>query len=785
MAIQILGLRDNPRNPTRKRTVFFSNGWRANSVNEIFEKISSIIEKIPEPERVNMYYTVADCFEEDGRKLREQHVIPFDIDGLAGETTEDVRHQGEMAARAICEAIGVNYNQCGVVFSGNGVQILLQITAPILSDDYFTAMRAHYKVVTDRMQSKLVEKGISGKMDTSVFSGGRLMRLPNTLNQKPNKPTRMAEILNGTMAPQEFYLDQASGITEMEKADQIRPDVIKRYPEPDAKAVMDGCLFIKHCFEQAKVISEPQWYAAASVVVRLYKDEEKSKQLFHKMSEPHASYNYYEADLKANQALENSGPRTCKNIDSLWDGCKACPHYGTSLISPILIHGPDYIKSKDHGFREMRENKNGDLVPGKPAYDDLEKQFASEYEFINVLGTRTMYVMDKTHWRRFEIEEIKGWARLKISPSPSTAEMAEFTGRITLANARREEWLNATTEGHMNFTNGILKLSTGEMQPHSSNFGFMHVIPYAYDPRAKCPRWDKFMLEITDGDMSLVHVLTEFAGYAIAGGPCHAQKALMLVGEGANGKSLWSDTLTKVVGDRNYSSVFLHGFKDEQMRAQLQHKLFNTSDEGSGSLRDSNEFKALVGGAPVPAKEVYKPTFNFRNFAKIIVLTNNLPTTTDTSNGFLRRFIIVPFVRSFLGANDNKALRTELWEELPGICNSFIAGFNRLVENKYTFTHSTSVDTAVSSYKKDINYAGRFAEEELEPATPNDEIIYAELFARYMTWCMSTNQKAVPDIAFYRDLRRSGVIPNDSFVRVVHKGKKFGAIKGYRLSAEF
>ena len=786
MPIQILGLRDNPRNPQRKRTVFFKNNWRVDSVNEIFEKISYIIEKIPPAERHNMYFTVADCFEEDGRKLKEQHVIPFDIDALAGDTTENVRHQAIEAAKAACAAIGVNYAQTGVIFSGNGVQFFVQIPKPILADDYFDTMRPHYKVVCDIIQSKLVENGISGKVDTSVFSGGRLMRLPNTENRKPNKPTRIAEILNGTMVPQDFFLDQLSGIQEIEKPDQIKPDVIKRYPEPDAKTVMAECEFIKHCFEKPTEVLEPQWYAAASVVVRLFKDQDKSKELFHKMSEGHPSYNYYEADLKANQALENSGPRTCTNIDTLWDGCKKCVHYGSRMLSPILLHGPDYIKTKDTGFREVRQDKQGNDIPGRPAFDDLEKQFASEFEFINVLGTRTMYIMDTTHWRVLESAECMAWAKQKIVPSPSAQEMKEFLSRITLINLRKEEWVNASTDGYMNFTNGILRLETGEMQPHSSNFGFMHVIPYPYDPRSVCPKFDKFMWEISDGDEALVSVLNEFAGYSMAGGPCLAQKALLLIGEGANGKSLWADTLAKVVGDQNYSSVFVQDFKNEQMRAQLRHKLFNCSDESSGSLKDSNEFKTIVGGGNIPAKEVFKPTFNFRNTAKIILLTNNLPNTTDTSDGFFRRCLVVPFTRKFKGSEDNKNLRYELWEELSGICNRFVEGYNRLRHQKFTFTSAVAIDKAVDTYKDQINYTSRFADEEIEIThNHDDQVIYPEVYAKYQTWCMATGQKPSPDNIFFKDLRRSGKIKDDNFIRAKVDGRKYGVIKCAKLAQEF
>ena len=117
MALQILGLRDYADPKTKKTTkkeVFFSRGYRAPDLESILADPAAVVNSIPEDDRFNLYFTVADCFEESGRKLKEQHYIPFDIDKLDGATDEEVYGNAEKVAKCAIKALGLEYNQVGV-----------------------------------------------------------------------------------------------------------------------------------------------------------------------------------------------------------------------------------------------------------------------------------------------------------------------------------------------------------------------------------------------------------------------------------------------------------------------------------------------------------------------------------------------------------------------------------------------------------------------------------------------------------------------------------------------
>ena len=169
MSIQILGLRDyqSKDGKWKKKESFFTEGWRAETVGQLFADINRHLEAIPLHERFNLYYTVASCLEEPGRKLLLQTVIPFDVDGINPD-------QSEQVAKIVVEALGADWDKTGVVFSGNGVQMLIdQTVLHIDSVDMFEEWRAHYKACCAKINLALLQSNLEGSADVSVWTPAR------------------------------------------------------------------------------------------------------------------------------------------------------------------------------------------------------------------------------------------------------------------------------------------------------------------------------------------------------------------------------------------------------------------------------------------------------------------------------------------------------------------------------------------------------------------------------------------------------------------------------------
>ncbi len=261
----------------------------------------------------------------------------------------------------------------------------------------------------------------------------------------------------------------------------------------------------------------------------------------------------------------------------------------------------------------------------------------------------------------------------------------------------------------------MLDTETLELLPHSPERGFRSGLAYSYDVMATCPTFDKFMHDVTCGDAGLQAVLLEFAGYALSSDSCWAQKALVLEGVGSNGKSTLMNILRALAGKDNYASLTLSDLRGEGNRQMLDGKLFNMAEETpSKSLMESSIFKNLVTGGETQVRQLYKKPYVMRNRAKLIFACNDLPGSNDTSLGYFRRFLIVPFRATFSDALGNKDsfIEEKLIKELPGIFNRVIRHYAALVKNK-VFSESGASLQALSEYRLDVDLVERFFTEEV------------------------------------------------------------------------
>jgi putative DNA primase/helicase len=305
-------------------------------------------------------------------------------------------------------------------------------------------------------------------------------------------------------------------------------------------------------------------------------------------------------------------------------------------------------------------------------------------------------------------------------------------------------------ERFINVKNGMLIIPEKVLAEHGEGYYSTIQLRVKYDPTAKCPRWKRFLDEIFEGDSELISLIQEFMGYSLVSDTGY-EKALLMIGEGANGKSTLIKVWEQLLGPENISSVTLSNLKDQFHRVTLHRKLLNMAAElNSMTVDQSDYFKRIVSGDTIDAAHKHKPVFSFRPYARLVFAMNRMPQVKDTSHGFYRRLILVPFNRKFEGDNADKRLSDKLLAELDGIFLWALEGLERLYRND-GFTEPQSSRKRLAGYKRANNPVVAFVEDccELEPDASTKK---QDLYKQFKDYCSDSGCSAGSDNEFFKEL---------------------------------
>jgi P4 family phage/plasmid primase-like protien len=330
----------------------------------------------------------------------------------------------------------------------------------------------------------------------------------------------------------------------------------------------------------------------------------------------------------------------------------------------------------------------------------------------------------------------------------------------------------------INVKNGRLEWRTKTLHSHSPNDFEVVQLPIDFDASAGCPSFDQYL--DTTLTPEVARLAEELIGDCLIPDTRH-EKAALLTGVGENGKSVFIDLVTAVLGQDNVSHVALQDLEENRFRAaELFGKLGNFfADLDSRTMRSSSMFKTLVTGDPITAERKFGQPFTFRNYARLIFSCNKIPDSRDRTYAFYRRWLVIPFERTFTGKEADKGLRAKLYQELPGILNRALEGLQRLHTNQ-AFTVPKAVQDALDAYKRENNTVASFAAECLAENVLG-YITKKRLYQQYRGWCQLQKLHAVRQVEFKAGLQE--LFPSLDEVRL-NRGKGPWQWKGIEYVAD-
>ena len=223
----------------------------------------------------------------------------------------------------------------------------------------------------------------------------------------------------------------------------------------------------------------------------------------------------------------------------------------------------------------------------------------------------------------------------------------------------------------------MVRVADGVLLPHDPKFLSVVQLPVTYDPAATGPNIESFVNSTFPPDAQ--SLAWESAGVLMV--PITwLQKAILLLGEGANGKSTWLALLTRFLGRHNVAAIPLHKLEADKFSvSRLVGKLANIcADLPSEHLAGTSTFKALTGGDTLTAEYKFKDSFDLEPFARLVFSANHPPRSGDGSSAFFRRWVVVPFDRTFAPTDQiprhELDARLQAPAELSGLLNKGAAG---------------------------------------------------------------------------------------------------------------
>ena len=261
---------------------------------------------------------------------------------------------------------------------------------------------------------------------------------------------------------------------------------------------------------------------------------------------------------------------------------------------------------------------------------------------------------------------------------------------------------------YLTLQNGLYKLGEGRLIVHTPDVFTTNLLPYNFDPNATCTRFIQFLNEIFLNDQEKINFIQEAVGYAFHQSlPTPA--IFFLLGEGSNGKSVFINTITKLVGEKNACNISFNKLSDEYYILELFQKMINISGETPLSKQINTDLiKAVVAGDWVTGREPYKQPMKFRPYAKHYLAMNKAPNITDPSHGMWRRIMVIDFPRIITEEEMDRELEMKLAQELSGIFNWAIEGYRRLKERSFRFLEPQSVSFSKQSYREETDSVRAF-----------------------------------------------------------------------------
>lgn len=351
-------------------------------------------------------------------------------------------------------------------------------------------------------------------------------------------------------------------------------------------------------------------------------------------------------------------------------------------------------------------------------------------------------------------EEAKENFRKFISKSRSTRSKKNFMEQVQYRTAVGLDIFDKD-EMLLNVQNGYIDLNSGELFEHDREKMFSQIANFEYSDTVDCPTWETFLNQIFKNDTELIRYIQKAVGYSMTAS-VKEQVMFFLYGNGRNGKSVFLDVISDVLGTYaktiQATSIMVkpnNGGPNSDIARLKGARLVTSSEPNEGFKLDEGLVKQLTGGDKVTARKLYGDEFEFSPQFKLWLATNHKPIIRGTDDGIWRRIALIPFAVKIADKDVDLELPFKLKREALGILNWAVEGC--LMWQKEGLKQPAIIAENTKSYREEMDVIEAFLAENAERG-PGFTCPAGSLYKIYKDWCIENGQYVLNSTKFGREL---------------------------------
>ena len=424
---------------------------------------------------------------------------------------------------------------------------------------------------------------------------------------------------------------------------------------------------------------------------------------------------------------------------------------GSSEDEIMKARKQEIMKSGGEDLSQFHHFKNG--VPTS-VYDLRIYEYLSQKGDLFILGGVPYMYKDGVYRGDVSGANLKTAISKLIYPELDKSSTEERVYRMFLNRTELQvsyEEINQYPQHWINFRNGFYDPVAQKMIPHDPKYRAINQIPHDYDPSAQLTgteveKWLQFIVpEKDDREM-----LLQYMGYCLTR-DTRQQKFMILWGSGGSGKSTVNRLIDSMIGAENISNISLKELSQRFASYGLLGKTLNScADLEVSALEDTSVIKKILGEDSLRGEPKGKQDIYFKNYAKLIFSTNELPLViSEKTNGFYRRLLILNMTRQ----PEHK--RADYLEILKGELDYLIWLSVKALERMYQaglIVESAGSVEAVQSLRNDSDTVEAWINDECY-RVKGARTERGQLYQKYVSYCDSTDRTALSRNSFFRSLR--------------------------------